>query len=90
MHSKTQTSFYRRLYVAYLVDSGINTVPAIMVHTGMPRRTAQDTLAAMPEITIELVNEGGRFSIRSWGAVNKKWVKEHLKHVTDVLEYHLH
>ncbi|WP_166801150.1 helix-turn-helix domain-containing protein, partial [Pseudomonas aeruginosa] len=27
--SKTKSSFYRRLYVAYLIDSGIASVPEI-------------------------------------------------------------
>ena len=40
--SKTRTSFYRRLYVAWLIDSGSAcSVPALMAVTGMPRRTAQ-------------------------------------------------
>lgn len=34
--SKTKSSFYRRLYVAYLIDSGIASVPEIMAATGMP------------------------------------------------------
>ncbi|EPK1206499.1 helix-turn-helix domain-containing protein, partial [Pseudomonas aeruginosa] len=48
--SKTKSSFYRRLYVAYLIDSGIASVPEIMAATGMPRRTAQDTIAALEEL----------------------------------------
>jgi len=45
--SKTKSSFYRRLYVAYLIDSGLaSSVPALTEVTGMPRRTAQDTIAA--------------------------------------------
>ena len=39
-HSKTKASFLRRVYVAYLIESGVNTVPSIMDATGMPRRTA--------------------------------------------------
>ena len=36
--SKTKSSFYRRLYVAHLIDSGIaNNVPALTEATGMPR-----------------------------------------------------
>lgn len=50
--SKTKSSFYRRLYVAYLIDSGIASVPEIMAATGMPRRTAQDTIAALEELDI--------------------------------------
>ena len=48
--SKTKTSFYRRLYVAWLIHSETaSSVPAIMAATGMPRRTAQDTLEALAE-----------------------------------------
>ena len=51
--SKTKTSFYRRLYVAWLIDSGTaDSVPALMAATGMPRRTAQDTLSALEELDI--------------------------------------
>ena len=52
-HSKTKTSFYRRLYVTYLIDSGINTVPTITAATGMPRRTVQDTILALKELGIQ-------------------------------------
>ena len=59
--SKTKTSFYRRLYVAWLIDSGAATsVPAIMEATGMPRRTAQDTLLALGELDIDLRYDYGR------------------------------
>ncbi|GAD91374.1 hypothetical protein VHA01S_088_00040 [Vibrio halioticoli NBRC 102217] len=58
--SKTQTSFLRRLLVAYLIDTGKNTVPLVMDATGMPRRTAQDTIKALNklEIDIEQFNRG--------------------------------
>jgi len=57
-NSKTKTSYYRRLYVAYLIDTGVNTVPAIIAATGMPRRTAQDTIASIAELDIECVFKG--------------------------------
>ncbi|WP_189766803.1 helix-turn-helix domain-containing protein [Thalassotalea marina] len=53
-HSKTKTSLYRRGYVTWLISTGVNTVPAIKEATGMPRRTAQDTLAAIPERLLSL------------------------------------
>lgn len=90
-HSKTKTSFYRRLLVAYLIDSGTNTVPAIIAATGMPRRTAQDTILALSEITIECefvgATKAGKYKIMNWGAIRKSWVKNHLLHINDVLEY---
>lgn len=87
-HSKTKTSLYRRAYVTWLISTGVNTVPAIIEATGMPRRTAQDTLAAIPELSIVLKNSGGLYSVVDWGMLNKKWLKDNLQHVKDVLSYH--
>ncbi len=86
-HSKTKTSFYRRIYVAWLITRGINTVPKIMAATGMPRRTAQDTLAAIHELAIELGNNNGAFEVLDWGAVDQGWVNAHIDHLKQVLEY---
>lgn len=86
-HSKTKTSFYRRIYVAYLVEQGINTVPKIIATTGMPRRTAQDTFAAIHELDIQMQNTNGIYSIQSWGAVNSVWVGENIQHIKKVLNY---
>jgi hypothetical protein len=93
MTSKTKTSFYRRLFVAHLIHSGINTVPAIVRVTGMPRRTAQDTIIALGEIDILCSFQGakkdGSYNIDDWGAIRITWVKSHLKHIADTLNYPL-
>jgi hypothetical protein len=85
--SKTKTSLYRRAYVTWLINSGVNTVPAIIEATGMPRRTAQDTLKAVPELSIELENQNGNFSVKDWGMLNEKWIEDNLQHVKNVLKY---
>ena len=94
--SKTRTSFYRRLYVAWLIDSGTATsVPALMAATGMPRRTAQDTLAALAELDIDCQfqqdagerHNAGHYEIRDWGAIDKRWVAAHLVRIKAVLGY---
>lgn len=86
-HSKTKTSFYRRIYVSFLISQGINTVPKIIEATGMPRRTAQDTLTAIHELAIELENNNGTYNVRDWGAVNPQWVSENIPHLKNVLDY---
>lgn len=86
-YSKTKTSFYRRLYVAWLIEQGSNTVPKIIEATGMPRRTAQDTLAAIHELDIEMENSNGTYRIVSWGAVNQHWVAAHVQQIKMVLDY---
>jgi hypothetical protein len=94
--SKTRTSFYRRLYVAWLIDSGTAcSVPALMAVTGMPRRTAQDTLAALTELDIDCVfeqqtgerNNAGHYVIRDWGAINPQWIASHLVQIKNLLGY---
>ncbi|MBF7730449.1 winged helix-turn-helix domain-containing protein [Pseudomonas sp. N040] len=94
--SKTRSSFYRRLYVAWLIDSGqACSVPALMAATGMPRRTAQDTLAALAELDIDCVfeqdagarNNSGHYRIASWGPIDRRWVETHLPRLRQLLGY---
>lgn len=91
IHSKTKTSFYRRLYVAYLIDTGIDSVPKIIEATAMPRRTAQDTITALHELDIacEFVGakKDGHYRVSDWGAINKAWVSENIDTLKAVLEY---
>ena len=94
--SKTRTSFYRRLYLAWLIDSGTaSSVPELMAATGMPRRTAQDTLAALAELDIVCEfqqdagerHNAGHYAIRDWGAIDRQWVGAHLAQIRAVLGY---
>ncbi|MDO7896389.1 winged helix-turn-helix domain-containing protein [Pseudomonas citrulli] len=94
--SKTKTSFYRRLYVAYLIDSGVaSSIPALTEVTGMPRRTAQDTVAALADLDIVCEfeqqqgarNHAGGYRIRDWGAIDRRWIEENLQRIKAVLEY---
>jgi hypothetical protein len=96
--SKTRTSFYRRLYVAHLIDAGIaESVPAIVEISGMPRRTAQDTLAALAELDIVCEFEQsagerhqiGRYVIRDWGPISPAWVESHAEGIASALGYPL-
>lgn len=87
IHSKTKTSFYRRIYVTWLIHQGINSVPKIIEATGMPRRTAQDTLAAIHELEIDLENNNGSYRVRDWGAVDANWVNKNINQIKAVLEY---
>lgn len=86
-HSKTKTSFYRRIYVTWLITQGVDTVPKIIAATGMPRRTAQDTLAAIHELAIVLDNANGKFTVADWGAVSEPWVRSNIGDIKRVLEY---
>lgn len=94
--SKTKSSFYRRLYVAWLIDSGLaSSVPALMEATGMPRRTAQDTIAALADLNVQCEfeqqegarNHAGQYRIRDWGAIDPAWIEQHLADIKSVLGY---
>ncbi len=94
--SKTKSSFYRRLYVAWLIDSQTAaSVPALTEATGMPRRTAQDTIAALADLDIICEfeqesgarNHAGQYRIRDWGAIDRQWIGAHLAHIRKVLGY---
>ncbi|KLV08595.1 MULTISPECIES: winged helix-turn-helix domain-containing protein [Photobacterium] len=93
--SKTKTSFYRRLYVAYLIDNGIATVPGLLEYTGMPRRTAQDTIKSLADLDIVCTfkqaqgerNRSGMYVIEEWGAINKHWIHDNLSDIKMVLDY---
>ena len=81
--SKTRTSFYRRLYVAWLISQGTDTVPAIMEATGMPRRTAQDTLSALAELDISCAfeqTEGARHLQGHIHALGDRAISHHGPH----------
>ena len=90
-YSKTKTSFYRRLYVAHLIDTGINTVPAICEASGMHRRTAQDTIQALQELDIscEFIGEkrNGNYAILNWEPIEPKWISQHIMLIKGVLQY---
>ncbi|MGE6661799.1 winged helix-turn-helix domain-containing protein [Pseudomonas sp. NPDC077408] len=94
--SKTKSSFYRRLYVAWMIDSGAATsVPALVDATGMPRRTAQDTLAALADLDIDCRftqddgerHNAGHYQIHDWGAIDRLWIERNLALIKSVLGY---
>lgn len=89
--SKTQTSFYRRLLLAYLIDSGVNTLPKIQAEINIPRRTAQDTITALQELDIECTfvgaSKNGHYQIESWGPFDKNWVNENIERIRETLSY---
>lgn len=93
--SKTRTSFYRRLYVAWLIEQRVATVPAIMSLSGMPRRTVQDTISALHELDIQCQfqqrdgkpQNQGAYVIKAWGAINRDWVTQHIDDIARLLAY---
>lgn len=91
--SKSKKAFYRKLYIAYLIDSGKQNLVSLEEETGMPKRTLQTAMTALSDIGIEYEfiqdgakNRHGHYKINDWGSTNKKWIKENLQRVIDVLQ----
>lgn len=89
--NKTSSAFYRRLYIAHLIDIGINTVPKLINEISIPRRTAQDTILALGDISItcEFIgeNKNGYYSIESWGLIDKEELNLSIEKIKASLGY---
>ncbi|PCI58871.1 MAG: hypothetical protein COB35_12700 [Gammaproteobacteria bacterium] len=90
MMNKSQIAFYRKTLIAILIDSGIARVPLLVEATGMGRRTVQEVINNMSDISITCLRTGstksGYYYISDWGVLDKNKIKNQLKHINDVLE----
>ncbi len=92
--SKTRTGFYRKIYLAFLIDSEQHNVPSLMKVTGMARRTIQDTLKTLAEIDIRCsfvqqpgaLHNSGYYQIEDWGPIQPDWVNAQLDTIRNVLD----
>ena len=92
MHlTKTKSSFYRRIFIAALIERGFNTLPKIIAEIDAPRRTVQDTINALGELDIDCsfsgANKNGCYIIHSWGPINNGWVDINYKTIKAYLGY---
>ncbi|WP_425425646.1 helix-turn-helix domain-containing protein [Vibrio harveyi] len=77
--TRTRLAYHRRLYVAYLIDSGINTVPSICEESSLSRRNVEDIIQNMSDYDIILSREGSRrsgyYSVECWGFTDRDEVQ---------------
>jgi len=84
--SKQQLAFFRKLYLAYLIDTESHNLLSLVATTGMPRRTIQDCLKVLKDVGIDCVfvdtagtrHNDGFYQIRTWGAINQQWVADNI------------
>jgi hypothetical protein len=83
--TKSQKAFFRKLYLAHLMVEGRHNLLSLQALTQMPRRTLQDTIAALADIGIEAEfvqtkerHNAGYYHICSWGPISSAWVSAHL------------
>ena len=90
--SKQKKAFLRKLYLAHAIDSEQHNLLSLNKHTGMPRRTLQDSIAALSDVGIECQfvqdgerNNSGYYKISTWGPISSAWVDTHLDEITKLL-----
>ncbi|NVK42475.1 MAG: helix-turn-helix domain-containing protein [Oceanospirillaceae bacterium] len=94
MTRRSQRAFYRKLYLAWLIDNGKHNLRTLQEKTGMPRRTLQDSLKDLEDIGIKCVfeqNDGernnfGLYRVTDWGPIRRNWVRTHLAQLKAELE----
>ena len=86
--NKTKLAFFRRMYVAYLIDTVQNNqVPDLMIITGFSRRTLQAVIDGLSDycIACEYVKTENRYVIKDWASVQRQWVLEHIEEIKQEL-----
>jgi hypothetical protein len=91
--SKSKKAYFRKLYLAYLIDTARHNLISLEEKTGMPKRTIQTSMAGFDDIGIEykFVQDGsknrhGYYQLISWGYHKKQRIKDNLQYVIDVLQ----
>ncbi|MEI6859083.1 MAG: winged helix-turn-helix domain-containing protein [Shewanella sp.] len=90
--SKQKKAFLRKLYLAHVIDNEQHNLLSLNKLTDMPRRTLQDSIAALSDIGIECQfiqggerNNAGYYKLSTWGPISSAWVSTHLNEITKML-----
>jgi hypothetical protein len=91
--SKQKKAYYRKLYLAWLIDNGRHDLLSLERDTGMPRRTLQDCIKAMADIGIvcEFIQDGpkhrhGYYQVLEWGDHRREWLASRRAEIEAMLE----
>jgi hypothetical protein len=92
VHSKQKKAYYRKLYLAHLIDTGRHDQVSLEAATAWPRRTLQDAIKAMADIGLvcEFCQQGsknrhGFYTIKDWGDHSPDWIVAHLAEIRAML-----
>lgn len=91
---KSAVAYYRKLYLAYLIETQPHNIKSLVQQTQMPEPTIKTSLNGLSDIGIihsfvqtdGARNMHGNYQIDDWGDHKKVWVKENLQYVVDILQ----
>ena len=91
--SKAAKAFQRKLLIAWSIHTYPSNLTGLQTLTGMPRRTLQDAIKDLDDISIEChfehtegaSNNQGQFVIDSWGGIQLDWIESHIETIANGL-----
>lgn len=94
MTRRSQRAFFRKIYLAWLIDNGRHNLRTLQEKTGMPRRTLQDSLKDLEDIGISCIfeqsdgerNNCGLYRVKDWGPIRRSWVRSNLSLLKEELQ----
>ena len=94
--SKAHKAFLRKLFLCHLINQQQHNLLSLHQLTHMPRRTIQDTLAAMLDIGVQIkfIQDGerhnaGYYQVVEWGPINHQWIESQLDEICQHLDIQL-
>lgn len=95
--SKAAKAFQRKLLIAWCIDQHPGNLTHLQKLTGMPRRTLQDAIKDLDDLSIECsfqqtegaLNNQGVYKIDQWGCINSSWVNQNISEITASLDIEL-
>jgi hypothetical protein len=95
--SKAAKAFQRKLLIAWCIDRHPGNLTHLQKLTGMPRRTLQDAIKDLDDLSIECsfqqtegaLNNQGVYRIDQWGCIDPSWVDQSIESIAESLDIRL-
>lgn len=95
--SKAAKAFQRKLLIAWCINQHPGNLTHLQKLTGMPRRTLQDAIKDLDDLSIECsfqqtegaLNNQGVYQITGWGCIDPNWIDQNIALIADSLEVEL-
>ncbi len=95
--SKAARAFQRKLLIAWCIDQHPGNLTHLQKITGMPRRTLQDAIKDLDDVSIQCsfqqtegaLNNQGLYRIEEWGCIDASWVNQNISAIAKSLDTEL-